>query len=56
MKIAAAFPGKGKFLSNYRHIQRFLSDKNVLDFNKLALFIVTLFGFLDKKYELAMGS
>ena len=54
MKIAAAFPGKGKTLSNYRRIQRFLSDKQVLDFNKLALFIVSLFGFLDKKYELAM--
>jgi hypothetical protein len=54
MKVAAAFPCKGKVLSNYRRIQRFLSDEQVLDFNKLALFIVSLFGFLDKKYELVM--
>lgn len=54
MKIAAAFPGKGKVLSHYRRIQRFLSNEQVLDFNKLALFIVSLFGFLDKKYELVM--
>jgi len=54
MKIAAAFPGKGKCLSNYRRIQRFLSDKDVLDFDKLALFIMNLFGFLNTKYELAI--
>ncbi len=54
MKVAAAFPGKGKASSNYRRIQRFLSDKQVLDFNKFALLIVSLFGFLDKKYELVM--
>lgn len=38
--------------SNYRRIQRFIADSQLIDFNIVAWFIVTLFGFLDSDYYL----
>jgi len=38
--------------SNYRRIQRFIADSQPIDFNRVAWFVVTLFGFLDNDYYL----
>ena len=52
-EIALMFSGKVKLESNYRRIQRFLHEFS-LDFNQLAWFIMTLFGFLNTNYELVL--
>ena len=51
-QLAAAFPGTKKTDSNYRRIQRFLSSGQVIEFNKVAWFIMGLFGFLTTDYYL----
>lgn len=48
-RLAQAFPGKASRDSNYRRLQRFLSDRFYVDYNVIARFIVSLFGFLSSE-------
>jgi hypothetical protein len=52
-ELAIAFPSKAKIESRYRRIQRFISEYSP-SFDKVAWFIMTLFGFLETDYYLAM--
>lgn len=51
-KLAKAFPSSAKLESNYRRIQRFLSDRHAVDFDHVAWFVIQLFGFLETDYYL----
>jgi len=51
-KFAKAFPGKAKADSHYRRIQRFISDPHAVGFDRVARFVMKLFGFLDTDYYL----
>lgn len=48
--MAITFDRKAKTSSHYRRIQRFIADSQLIDFNAVAWFIMTLFGFLDNDY------
>lgn len=52
-ELAIAFPSEAKPDSRYRRIQRFISDY-LLDFDKVSLFIMKLFGFLNQDYYLTL--
>jgi len=51
-KLAQAFPGKAKADSHYRRIQRFISGPRTVEFDRVAWFVMRLFGFLDTDYYL----
>lgn len=51
-KLAKAFPSPAKPDSNYRRIQRFISEPHVVGFDSIAGFIMKLFGFLETDYYL----
>jgi hypothetical protein len=52
-ELAIAFPSPVKPDSRYRRIQRFISDY-LPDFDKVSLFIMKLFGFLNRDYYLTL--
>ena len=51
--LACAFESTSKKESRYKRLKRFFS-KVTIDFAQLAVFIVHLFGFIDKKIYLSM--
>jgi hypothetical protein len=53
-KLAQAFPNSAKAGSHYRRVQRFISDAHCVDYEGVARFIMTLFGFLATDYELTL--
>lgn len=53
-KLSKAFPGAATQDSKYRRMQRFLSDRQTVDFDSVAWFVIQLFGFLDRDYELTL--
>ena len=52
-ELSIAFPSSVKPDSRYRRIQRFISDY-LPDFDKVSLFIMKLFGFLNQNYYLTL--
>lgn len=52
MQLAVAFPSTAKIESRYRRIQRFIHDG--IDYDKFAVFIMQLFGFIGQDFYLTM--